>query len=443
MGLVRETDLRPAAFHGPAGIQELFERLAERSSVQRVMEGENLVGLASPEGETLTLEPGGQFELSTAPVSTLQDLEDCVSTKTARLACVAAKQGLLLIGGGMLPVGQDEALWVPKSRYRVMRAHFAGLGQAGQLAPTMMQRTLSVQVTLDFLTPSQGAEMLRLAFLAAPVATAIFAASPLNGDQESRFQSMRAHAWLRTDPARTGEILACTNEGSELVDYVRYALDVPVLFRQHGGDGLYRAPEGRLRFRDVLEAGRWPDGSPLSVEDVRHHLSSVFTDARLKPGTIELRSTDGQRPEDVMAIPAFWVGLLYDDDVRAEAIDLLAIVGDPARNQARETVPALALSALWGEAPVLGVARRLVDLARRGLERRVADGEERSGAVGFLTPVVRRLAEGRTPADELLHSWRSEWGRERRNLVDALRFRSEPAHPHCNGQPSRTMTEVA
>lgn len=429
MAVVRQADLSPAPYGGSRGIGALLERVqACESGFRLEREGEHVIGLSGPDGGTISLEPGGQFEISTAPHPTLAALDADLRRKTACVARLADDLGLYLLAGGMTPASQEAMPWMPKGRYRIMHEYFAGLGQGGRLHQVMMQRTLSTQVSVDYAGAADAAELLRLAFLAAPVATAIFANSPLDGTLEDGILSHRAEAWLWTDPGRTGLPSACARPGASLLDFADYAVDVPAMFRVDA-EGGYHAMNG-ASFREALARGAWSDGAPVTEPSVWQHLNGVFTDARLKKGLVETRSTDGQSPDELTTVPAFWTGLLYDDAARADAAALLDDVGVPALQDAARAVPREALRAACGARSMLEVARDLVAVARAGLERRVERGEEEPGATDYLAPVEARVAAGRTPAEELLARWSGDWGRDLRRLVEAVRFR--PAEP-CAG----------
>ena len=419
LGLLRADGLGPIEYPGAGGVGALLERLAREGPwATPVFEDGRTIALKGEEGESVTLEPGGQLELASPPRSSLVELRDLLADRLARLAQVADELGIVVVAGSMVPVDPEAAPWMPKARYRIMRAHFEGLGAAGRLHRTMMQRTTSVQVTVDYADADDASELLRLAFLCAPVATAIFANSPLTSEG---VLSARAEAWLAVDPARCGEVPAAVAPGATLLDYVDYALDVPMMFRVRGHEHL---PMQGASFREVFEAGRWADGDPLTLDDVVTHLGSLFPDARLKPRLIELRSTDGQPPSEAMTVAAFWTGLLYDAPARRELFELLGGLEPAARDEVRRAVPRLGLRARWGDTTLLDLGRAVVALARAGLERRVERGEEPPEVVELLAPVERRLAAGRTPADELLELWNGEWRRSREALIEALRVRA-------------------
>ena len=416
MALLQADTLQPAPYEA---IRRLLERMQRGGEFPEVIyEGELPIGLVGRAGDIFTLEPGGQLELSTAPFDDLVPMVEAQERCVAKLAAAAELEGLILIGGSLLPVAQADVPWMPKGRYRVMREWFASQGEAGALAHHMMQRTLSVQVSLDYSDAEDAAELLRLAFLLAPIATAAFAASPFNGAVESGFQSYRAEIWRFTDPTRTGGVRAAVLPGATLEDWANYALDVPMMFRIKEGD--YQAQHG-ASFREVLTAGQWPDGTPVSETDTWNQLGGIFTEARLKKGLLELRSTDGQPPAHVGSIAAFWVGLLYDAQSRAAAKELLGALSLDGWEQALASVPKQGLHAAWDDTTVGALAQRLVALAQAGLERR------EPAALRLLEPLSARLAAGRTLSDELLESWRGEWKQERACLVEALRFTPEPA----------------
>ncbi len=400
----------PTPHEGPRGIGALLERACADGGWTPGLEAGRVIAATGPAGDTLTLEPGGQLELSTAPAPHVAGLVAQARERMRWLADLAEGLGLSLVGGGLAPWAQADAPWMPKGRYRVMREHFAALGAPARLAHHMMQRTLSAQVTLDYVDEADAAALLRLGVLAAPVATAAFACSPLEAERRggdgaaaprlapNGLRSLRAEIWRFTDPARAGEPPGVA-EARDLGPYVAWALEAPLMFRLRGGEHvpLHGAP-----LRPALEAGRWEDGTPLDLDDVRTALNAVFPDARLKRGLVELRSVDGPRPGDLGEVPAFWVGLAYDPEARRAALDLLARAGAAARAEARARVPREGLAAPWGAGTVLDVARDLADLAHEGLANRVRAGLEEPAAVELLSPLRARLARGQSPADELL-----------------------------------------
>lgn len=408
-------------------VRSLLERIASDTTGtwSEVFEGEHLVALTGPGGDSVTLEPGGQVELSDGPAENVSVAAEIAATKLRAMARAAEALGLQLVSGGLQPASLEDVNWMPKGRYAIMRAWFASLGHAGHLAHTMMKRTLSVQVSLDYSDAAEAEEMLRLAFRAAPAATAIFAASPWHfGAGEGEFQSFRGEAWRFTDPSRQGTIptlLDAQAPEAALEAYATHILASPMMFRVKGDD--YLAMEG-ASFADVLAAGEWGPGDPVSETDLWSHNGSVFTDARLKPGLIELRSTDGILPGDnlelsLAQIPAFWVGLSYDPEVRREALERLCALPHDAFRAAQAAVPRQGLAAAWGEERVGDVARDLVSLAQKGVSRLCAAGREGELAAQSLAQLMERVADSKSPSDELR---RLEAAGGRAALLDALRI---------------------
>lgn len=418
LGVVRAADARPATYEGPDGIGALLEALWRSGGYEPVRENGALIGLVHEDGHRLSLEPGGQLELSTAPQRGVVALEAAARGRLGLLSAAAQEHGLWLLAGGMVPAAQEAMPWMPKGRYRIMRAYFQALGESGRLAHHMMQRTLSNQVTIDYRDADDVRDLLRVGLAASPVAAAIFANTPLDGPDEAGLLSLRAEIWRFTDPSRQGEPPGVVEAQDPLLRYVEVALDAPMMFRVHEGDYL---PMHGASFRRALADGAWSDGTPVTVDDVWAHLNSVFPDVRLKRGLVELRSVDGQPPAEPATAAAFWVGLLYDADARGAARELLASVDAAARAEARREVPRRALAARYGRHAMLDVAQALLALARDGLARRAAAGLDDPRAPELLEPVLRRVRAGRTPADDLLDAWRGAWARDPRALAAAQR----------------------
>ena len=408
-------------------VSALLEQIQSESGGRwtPVFEGENLVALTGRNSESVTLEPGGQVELSDGPAKNVSLGAAAAALKLNALAQAADSLGLQLVGGGLVPVSHEDAAWMPKARYGIMREWFASLGAEGLLAHTMMKRTLSVQVSLDYASPAHAEQLLRLAFRASPIATAIFAASPWHfGADRGELQSFRAEAWRYTDPSRQGLIptlLEPQSPEAALEAYAAHVLAAPMMFRVRGKEHI--AMKG-ASFAEVLAKGAWPDGEPVSEADLWSQNGSVFTDARLKPGIVELRSTDGVVPGDDLArslaeVPAFWAGLAYDDTARAAALARLGALSTEALLETYDEVPREGLAAEWGSEVILDVAQDLVGYAIAGIERLRAAGREGPLASEALAAVAARLEREESPCD-ILRDVEASGGRAA--LLDALRI---------------------
>jgi glutamate--cysteine ligase len=397
-------DLAPAPFAGPRSISALLERLVATGAWQPLREHGRTIGLARPaSGERIALEPGCQLELVGAPERTLGAVVSGARARLVELVQAARESGLVLLGGGLQPFARLDALpFVPKERYAILRRHLARAGGV-----TMMKKTQSLQVSLDW-EDERDAELLTAAAHAAtPVLAALTASSPFEDGRATRELSRRLLAWEATDPARTGFAPA-----SSYRSYVDSALDVPLVFRRERG---HYHPAPSWTFRELLRRGSWPDGAPVTLGDWELHLTSIFTHVRWKR-VIELRVMDAPLPEEVFAPVALVVGLLEHRPTRdavlerlGRARDLEVALADAARRGLRGGFAGRSLRE-W--------AVELVALARRGLEARVAQGIEPASVLELLDPLEARAASGETPAEELL---RVGVG----GLVERLRYREE------------------
>ena len=373
-------------YHGERGIAALFARLHARGW-DAVIEGGEVIALARG-SEKITLEPGGQLELSGDPMPDLPAIEREISGHLDELAAPSGELGITWLGIGFRPYGSlADIEWVPKGRYAVMRAELPRLGTRGH---DMMKRTATVQANVDYADEDDAGRKLRAAMSASSVVTALFAASPLADGRDTGFQSYRAYAWLDTDERRCGLLRFAFESGATFRRYVDWALDVPLLFLYRAGT--YREAGG-VSFRQLMTEGI--DGQRATLEDWDTHLTTLFPEARLKR-YLELRSADAGSLPMVLALPALWKGILYDDDATAGATALLAGLSWDDRLALRAAVPRKGLATRLPDGRTVGeVARELVALAVRGL------GNQAPGDVAYLEP-LREIAEtGRTVADRI------------------------------------------
>lgn len=373
-------------FHGARSIASLFDRLV-RSGYTPVLENGVPIALARG-GAKVTLEPGGQLELSGDPFRTIDEAAQELDGHFADLASPSAELGIAWLGIGFRPWGTlDEIEWVPKGRYAVMRAVLPRNGQRGH---DMMKRTATVQANVDYASEEDAARKFRAAMSVTSIVTALFAASPFAEGRDTGFQSYRAWAWLDTDNSRCGLLPFAFEPGSLFRRYTEWALDVPLLFRYRNGRYV---DAGGATFRRFMLEGL--DGDRATLEDWDTHLTTLFPEARLKH-YLELRGADAGSRKMVLALPALWKGLLYDDAACAAATALTAKLNYAERLALRAEVPQMGLAARLPDGrTVLEVARELVTLAHHGL-RRVAPTE-----VGYLAPLEEIAHTGRTAADHI------------------------------------------
>jgi glutamate--cysteine ligase len=398
----RLKDRSPVAYGGPDGIRALLEGL-RRFGWAPVLDDGNLVGLSQGKG-AISLEPGGQFELSGAPVANLHQTCGEVHEHLRQVSVVARELGLGLFGLGFHPTARREDVpWMPKGRYAVMR-HYMPL--KGAFGLDMMLRTCTVQVNLDFESEADMVRKLRMSLALQPVAAALFANSPFLEGKPSGYLSYRSHVWTDVDPDRTGLLPFVFEEGFGFETYVDYMLDVPMYFVYR--DGRYIDAAGQS-FRDFLSGrlpalpGEWP-----TLSDWNDHLTTVFPEVRLKR-YLEMRGADGGPWRRLCALPALWTGLFYDRQSLGAAVDLVADWTRAERDQLRVQVPRLGLQAPFRGGTVQEIARIMVRLAREGLSRRAcrdSSGEDESLYLETLTEIAE---SGRTPAETLLENYATRW----------------------------------
>ena len=393
----------------PSQVQHVLAGFAP-SSNDLVYEGGVLLEVDAGRGDRVTVEPGGQIEFSGAPQRCLADVEREVARFLARLGEIAESEHLIFLAAGFDPLRTlDEQRWIPKGRYKVMRPYLA---KRGARAWDMMTRTCAVQTNIDYGSEDDLAKKFLVGNRLAPVATAMFANSPFENGRPSGYKSTRAAAWLATDDDRAGLAPPAVGDDFSPAAFVAYALDVPMLFAQR--EGRYTdAPTG-MRFGDFLEHGC--DSIRPVFGDWADHLTTLFTDARLKQH-IELRSADCGSVAMALAYQALWKGLMYDAATLDEALRLAPRLDAGQAREFREHVARDALAARCAGVDVGGLARDVVSLAVRGLER-LAPNE-----VHYLDVLRQQVVEdGASPADVLLRNWHGSWHGSLRRVTEHLRI---------------------
>jgi glutamate--cysteine ligase len=403
-GYCRDT-LLPLPYDGPRSIKAMLEGLRDRFGWAPVMEGGHIIGLEK-DGANVSLEPGGQLELSGAPLETIHQTCDEVNQHLREVRSIADELGMGFIGLGAAPIWAHEQMPVmPKGRYALMTDYMDRVGTMGK---TMMYRTCTVQVNLDFASEADMVQKLRVALALQPVATALFANSPFLEGKPNGHKSWRARVWRDLDAARTGMLPFVFENGFGFEAWVDYALDVPMYFVYR--DGKYINALGQS-FRDFMR-GQLPalPGEMPTLSDFADHLTTIFPEARLKK-FIEMRGADGGPWRRLCALPAFWVGLTYDQGALDSAWDLAKGLDAQTRNALRVAASVDGLAGVANGVKLMDLAREAVAIAEAGLKARA-----RPGAGGmlpdethFLNALKDSIATGQTPADELLARYHGDW----------------------------------
>ncbi|HEY1940600.1 MAG TPA: glutamate--cysteine ligase [Roseiarcus sp.] len=400
-----KADLSPVPYEGPRGIGALLEGMRQRLGWEAIQDDGKVIGLYDEHGGgAISLEPGGQFELSGAPLATIHEISSELEAHLRSVHAVADALGIGFLSLGASPkwpLAQTPVM--PKSRYRIM-AHY--MPQVGTRGLDMMFRTATVQANLDFSSEADMVAKLRVGLALQPVITAMFANSPFTEGKPNGCLSARSEIWRHTDPARTGMMPFAFEPGMGFERYVDYALDVPMYFVKRGS--VYHDVAG-ASFRDLL-AGKLAalPGERATISDWANHLSTIFPEVRLKR-YLEMRGADVGPPERICALAAFSVGLYYDTDALAAAGDLVNGWSAEERQALRDQVPRLGLAARIAGRDLAAVAAEAVAIARAGLKRR-----DRRDATGrdetiFLEPLEAIVAEGRTPAEHWLARYEKAW----------------------------------
>ncbi len=395
--------LRTLPYEGPNGIGALL-RAMQRFGWQPIEENGNVIALANG-GCSITLEPGGQFELSGAPVETIHKTCDEVQTHLKQVKEVGTELGIGMLGMGFQPKwSRAETPWMPKGRYKIMGDY---MPKKGKLGLDMMLRTCTVQVNLDFESEADMVKKMRVGLALQPLATALFADSPFTEGKPNGFFSYRSHIWTDTDPDRSGMLPFVFEPGMGFERYVDYLLDMPMYFVYR--DGRYIDASGQS-FRDFI-AGRLPalPGEIPGMGDWVDHMTTAFPEVRLKR-FLEMRGADGGPWDRLCALPALWVGLVYDSQSLDAAWDLVKDWTTAEMAALRSEVPRRALKTSLRGRPLRELAREILHIAHGGLTRRHKLDRMGGDESHFLNTLDRIADSGVTPAEEKLGLFNGRWG---------------------------------
>ena len=397
-------DLRPLPYEGKAGIKAILEGLAGQFDWSPVEEHGRIIALLHDSGASVTLEPGGQPELSGALLDNVHETCDEVYTHLKQVKTIAEPLGIAFLGMGFQPKWErKDTQWMPKGRYRIMREYMT---KRGNLGLDMMSRTCTVQVNLDFSSEADMVKKFQVALALQPVATALFANSPFVDGKPCGFVSYRSHVWEDTDPDRTGMLPFVFESSMGFERYVEYMLDVPMYFVYRNGE--YIDASGQS-FRDFLD-GKLPalPGEKPILQDWEDHLTTAFPEVRLKR-YMEMRGADGGPWRKLCALPAFWAGLLYDGAVLDAAWDMVRDWSMEERLQLRKDAPRLGLKASVHGRTLQSIALDALEMSSSGLTARNRLSSSGENETGFLETLFANTYAGLTPADKKLELYHGEW----------------------------------
>jgi glutamate--cysteine ligase len=396
----------PVSYGGRRGIRALLEGMQHLLGWEPIIEDGNVIGLFDVTGGgAISLEPGGQFELSGAPVETVHQTCSELMAHLAQVKEVARSLGIGFLGLGMTPNWSLAQIpMMPKGRYRIMTAYMPKVGGHGL---DMMYRTCTVQTNIDYSSEADMVKKLRVSLALQPVATAMFANSPFTEGKPNGFLSFRSEIWRDTDSDRSGMLPWAFEPGMGFERYVDYALGVPMYFVKRGERYIDVAGQS---FRDLME-GRLQalPGERATISDWANHISTIFPEVRLKR-YLEMRGADGGPWRRLPALPAYWAGILYDDDSLDAAWDLVKDWTAAERQKLRDDVPRIGFAAAVRGQSVLQLAKTTIALADKGLARRRRLDARGQDERRYLGQIEDYVARGITPAEELLEKFHGPWG---------------------------------
>ena len=407
--LFHRDSLRPVAYDGDSGVEAMLNALCKviGDKATPIIEKGKIIGLKDGDGGSVSLEPGGQLELSGAPLSNLH--QTCAETgrHLRHMRAVSSALGVGMLGIGFQPKWRrDDISWMPKGRYQIMRNHMPKVGTMGL---DMMLRSCTVQVNLDYADEADMRRKFRTSLALQPIATALFANSPFKDGKPSGWLSGRAHVWTDTDNARCGVPSCVFDPHFGYEQWIDYILDVPMYFLHRGED--YVDVAGKS-FRDYL-AGTLAgfEGEPPQMADFEDHITTAFPEVRLKQ-YLEMRGADSGSWANICALPAYWVGLLYCDDALAEAEDLVRDINADDVMAARLSVAKDGLRGKLGAHDVATLAKKTIDIASKGLRNRGIFDDGGDDESGFLQPLRKVIATQKTPAEVMLDLYHGDWAED-------------------------------
>ena len=411
-------DNSPVPYEGPNGIEALLLGMQKKLGWDSIMDAGNIIGLAGQQGGAISLEPGGQFELSGAPLVNIHET-CCESNQHLSLVReVAEPLGIGFLGlGGSPKWTYEDTPKMPKSRYDIMRRYMPKVGSQGL---DMMHRTCTIQVNLDFSDERDMRRKMQVSTKLQPVASALFANSPFTDGKPNGLLSWRSDIWRDTDNQRAGLLPFVFDADFSFQRYVDWALDVPMYFILR--DGKY-IDCTHVTFRQFMNGALKDEvnDSAANMGDWENHIGTLFPDVRLKR-FIEMRGADGGPWRRICALSAFWVGLLYDETALDACEELTKALDYDAINAMRDSVPRDGFAAKCGKQTVLQISKELLEISRKGLVARAQLSQEGHDESHFLAPLEESVAFGKTRAEEMLIKYNSVWDKDIERIFEEYAF---------------------
>jgi glutamate--cysteine ligase len=408
--------LKPLGYHQEGGIKDILNGLKDNYGWRGEYEGTNIIALYR-DGCSVTLEPGGQLELSGAPLADIHATCRETSTHLTEVKKVCEKFNSAFIGMGFHPTAKKKEIeFMPKGRYKIMSAY---MPKVGSLGLDMMKRTCTIQANLDFSSEADMIKKFRVSLALQPIATALFANSPFKNGKFNGFLSYRSHIWTDTDNDRCGTIPFVFEDSMSFERYVDYMLDVPMYFAYRNGK--YLDASG-LSFKDFMKGNlSILPGELPTIKDWEDHLTTAFPEVRLKK-FLEMRGADGGPWRRICALPALWVGIFYDQECLDAAWDLVKDWTNQEHQYLRERVPKEGLCTKFRNRKVRDIALQMLNISRLGLEKRNIRGACGKDESIFLEPLQIIADTATTPAERKLGKFHSVWEKDLKRLYEIFKY---------------------
>ena len=416
--VLRKDNFKQLSYEEPNGIKEILLKFVNNGWKPKYDDQNTTIIALERFGESITLEPGGQIELSGAQLKNIHQTCTETSRHLNELKEIGEEFGFILLGLGVEPsLALDDFPWMPKQRYSIMKKYMPKVGKLGH---HMMKRTCTNQVNLDFYSEADMINKYRLMLNLEGIATAIFANSPFDRKEVSKFKSLRSHFWQHTDKDRTGLLPFVFNKDFNFEKYVEYALDVPMYFVIRNYKYIDMT---NYTFRDFLRNNIAKElRIEPTIDDWINHISTLFPQVRLKQ-FLEIRSMDACSWDLICSQPAFWIGILYNDEAIEKANELVEDWTQNDRTLINSLVPEQGLQTKFKNTNLLDIAQKLFEISKLGLDKRnILVKNEKYNETFYLKDLEKNLSNGLSPADLLISKYNGEWRKNIKKLYEEKIF---------------------
>ena len=415
--ILNKNTLKPLSYEEQNGIKEILEKLTTIGWLPLYDDNKKTIIALKRGKEAITLEPGGQIELSGAPLDNIHETCEETTNHLKELKKIGNELNFILLGMGVEPnLKLDDFPWMPKQRYGIMKKYMTKVGTLGH---HMMKRTCTNQVNIDYSSEVDMIEKLRLMFNLESIATAMFANSPFDQGKISKYKSLRSHFWHHTDPDRTGLLPFVFEKGFSFEKYTDYALSVPMYFinRNH-----HYIDMTKYTFKEYLDENSNNQDDAILLKDWEDHLTTLFPQVRLKQ-YIEIRSMDACSWDLICSQPAFWIGILYDDEIMDNVKEITESWTQEDREYLNKTVPQEGLQSTFKEKKLISFAQDFFELSKKGLKKRnrLSKNGEFDESI-HMKDLEKNLENGCSPADCLINKYKLNWDKSVMPIYEEMIF---------------------